>query len=74
MHQAYNEKREMRNNERNKNVHSEKHQIIWRKEKYKFQRILEADTLKQMEMKEKVKKCNIMAEGFRFIYLAFWFS
>ena len=84
------------------------------KETYKYLRILEADTIKPVEMKENILKrvpqaneettqnqtiyqkshqrdkrlcclpckiagtvlevCNIMAEGFRFIYLAFGFS
>ena len=59
MFHADKEKEQKRNNGRNRTIKSGKHQNTWRKRKLKKNLgILEADTIKQTEMKEKTEKMN----------------
>ena len=56
-----NEKRKITNDGRNKTTKSRKNQNTRRKETYKYLRILGADTIKQVKIKDKIKK-NISGE------------
>ena len=55
---ANNEKQKKKNNESNRTARSKKNQNAWRKGNLQVFRIgiLEADTIKQAEMKEKIKE------------------
>ena len=53
---ANNEKRKITNDGKNKTTKSRKNQKAWSKEHFKYLGILEADTIKHVERKEKIKK------------------
>ena len=56
MRKARNEKRKTTQNGRNRTTKSRKIRLLGEQETYKYLEILEADNIKQVQMKEKVKK------------------
>ena len=53
---AYNEKNGKENTKRKRTTQPGKNQNYWRKRKYKYQGILEANIMNKTEIKEKVRK------------------
>ena len=62
MFRVYNEKRKTRNDARKRTTKSRKNQNARRKKTYTYLGILEADTIKHAEGKEKISKKNTSGE------------